>query len=69
MIGKFAVAGTGPEDQLATFNRFMAELDVRDRIIYRGALKDTELRAHYQQASVFMMTSRWEGMPLVMGKR
>ncbi|MCT4453318.1 glycosyltransferase family 4 protein [Lactiplantibacillus plantarum] len=65
---QIAVAGTGPEDQLATFNRLMAELDVRDRIIYRGALKDTELRAHYQQASVFMMTSRWEGMPLVMGE-
>ncbi|EIW13145.1 glycosyltransferase [Lactiplantibacillus pentosus KCA1] len=38
---------TGPEDQLATFNRLMAELDVRDHVIYRGVQKDTELRAHY----------------------
>lgn len=65
---QIAVAGSGPDDQLATFQRLMDELNVRERIIYRGALKDTELRQHYEKASVFMMTSRWEGMPLVMGE-
>ena len=65
---QIAVAGSGPQAQMTTFYRLMDELGVRDRIIYRGALKDTELRQHYQCASVFMMTSRWEGMPLVMGE-
>jgi len=65
---KIAVAGSGPQDQLAIFNQLIAELGVADRIIYRGALKDDALRQHYQQASVFLMTSRWEGMPLVMGE-
>ena len=65
---QIAVAGSGPQAQMTAFFRLMGDLGVRDRIIYRGALKDTALRRHYQQASVFMMTSRWEGMPLVMGE-
>lgn len=65
---QIAIAGQGPAAQMAVFERLVAELNVGERIIMRGALKDPALRAHYQQASIFMMTSRWEGMPLVMGE-
>ncbi|WP_048000324.1 glycosyltransferase [Lactiplantibacillus herbarum] len=65
---QIAVAGSGPQSQLAIFNQLIDELGVAERIIYRGALKDEALRQHYQQASIFLMTSRWEGMPLVIGE-
>ncbi len=33
-----------------------------------GSLSDRELLTHYRTSSVFIMTSRWEGLPLVIGE-
>ncbi|VDG18917.1 glycosyltransferase [Lactiplantibacillus mudanjiangensis] len=65
---QISMAGKGTPSAMATFDQLLTDLNVQDRIIYRGALKDEALRQHYQQASIFVMTSRWEGMPLVMGE-
>ncbi|WP_412988328.1 glycosyltransferase [Pediococcus siamensis] len=65
---KFAIAGKGPDDQMALFNQLIEKYDVADKILYRGALKDQDLQDHYETASIFVSTSRWEGMPLVIGE-
>jgi len=65
---QIAIAGHGKPADMATFHWLQRELGVSHRILYRGALQDQALRQHYQRASIFVMTSRWEGMPLVMGE-
>lgn len=65
---QLTIAGHGKPADMATFKWLQRELGVSHRIIYRGALQDQALRRHYQRASIFVMTSRWEGLPLVMGE-
>lgn len=65
---KIAIAGSGTPADMKIFHELIAKYGVEDKIIYRGALKDKELRHHYEDASIFVSTSRWEGMPLVMGE-
>lgn len=65
---KIAIAGSGTPEDMATFKALVARFGVADKIIYRGALKDKALQDHYESASIFVSTSRWEGMPLVMGE-
>ncbi len=65
---QIAIAGSGTPEAMADFWAMQVAYGVQDRIIYRGALKDDELRQHYAGASIFVSTSRWEGMPLVIGE-
>jgi len=65
---KIAIAGQGVPEQMALFRQLVEKFDVADKIIYRGALKDKALQEHYETASIFVSTSRWEGMPLVIGE-
>lgn len=65
---RLAIAGGGSTADMATFEALIAEYGVRDKIIYRGPLKDDALRDHYRQASLFVQTSRWEGLPLVLAE-
>jgi glycosyltransferase involved in cell wall biosynthesis len=59
------LAGTGPHE--AALKRLAAELGVADRVDFPGFVSDrTELRRLYQECGVFVATSAWEGMPLVM---
>lgn len=60
------VAGTGPDE--AKVKELIAANGVEQRLILRGSLTDQELQRHYQQASIFLLTSRWEGLPLVVGE-
>lgn len=40
--------------------------NVRSRIIYKGEIEDkAKLYAEYQRAKVFILSSKWEGFPLV----
>lgn len=66
---QIAIAGDAlvPADK-AEFERLIAAYDVADKIIYRGALRDDALIAHYRASSIFVMTSRWEGLPLVLAE-
>ncbi|MBZ5964049.1 glycosyltransferase [Leuconostoc gelidum subsp. gelidum] len=63
---KLAIAGSGLPEDMLVFKQLVATYQATDKIIYRGALKDDDLRAHYQNASLFVQTSRWEGLPLVL---
>lgn len=63
-----AMAGSGTDSDMAEFQRLVVKYQAQDKIIYRGPLKDDELRQHYRQASMFLQTSRWEGLPLVLAE-
>lgn len=65
---KIAMAGKGQPEEMDSFEKLIQKFDVADKIIYRGALKDEALQEHYEKASIFVSTSRWEGMPLVIGE-
>lgn len=62
------LAGSGDDENMAVFNQLMDFWHLHDRVNFRGPLKDAGLTQHYEQAAIFVSTSRWEGMPLVMGE-
>ena len=65
---QLAIAGGGSAEDMATFEALIDQHQVADKTIYRGPLKDDALREHYRQASLFVQTSRWEGLPLVLAE-
>ncbi|WP_056969573.1 glycosyltransferase [Lacticaseibacillus thailandensis] len=62
------IAGSGDDENMAVFNQLMDFWHLHDRVHFRGPLKDAELTQHYEDAAIFASTSRWEGMPLVIGE-
>lgn len=60
---KISVAGSGSDGQ--RFHELILEHGLRDRFIFRGALSGQDLIDHYLNSSIFLLPSRWEGMPLV----
>lgn len=63
---QLAIAGGGMQEDMETFEQLINEYGAHEKIIYRGPLKDNELRDHYRNSSLFLQTSRWEGLPLVL---
>lgn len=63
-----SIAGGGKPDDMEKFKELIQKHDVADKIIYRGHLNNRELTENYQNSSIFVMTSRWEGLPLVIGE-
>jgi glycosyltransferase involved in cell wall biosynthesis len=59
------------ETRLNTYNRLLREmvkyLKLQERVVFTGEVSDSELKAYYRVADVFMMTSEHEGfcVPLV----
>ena len=65
---EIAIAGSGTDEDMKNFYDLIDYFHVADKLIYQGPLKDQALRDHYRNASIFVSTSRWEGMPLVIGE-
>lgn len=63
---RIAVAGSGKKEDEIRFNELIERYNVREKIILRGALNGEDLRQHYLNSSMFIMTSRWEGFGLVL---
>lgn len=63
---KIAVAGSGSMEEEEAFVSLIKSGKVEDKFILRGAIDGTELRQHYQESSIYVMTSRWEGFGLVL---
>ncbi|MFT8669508.1 MAG: glycosyltransferase [Liquorilactobacillus hordei] len=60
------LAGDGPN-----YNDIQKEIinrGLEDKLQLLGMLSDQQLQEHYRASSIFLMTSRWEGMPLVIGE-
>lgn len=63
---KIAVAGSGSPEEVKEFEALISKAGVTDKFILRGALSGDDLLKHYQESSIYVMTSRWEGLPLVL---
>lgn len=62
------VAGPGTKKDKKIFEKLQLRYQTQGKLVYKGGLKGKKLLAHYQNSSIFMMTSRWEGMPLVLAE-
>ncbi|OZG65395.1 Glycosyl transferase group 1 [Bifidobacterium hapali] len=60
---RISVAGAGVDED--KFRELIDERNLADKFILRGALNGDDLTEHYLQSSIFVLTSRWEGFPLV----
>ena len=62
---KVSIAGSG---DVEAFNRLLKQNNAEDRVILRGTLSGSELWEHYLNSSIYLMTSRYEGFPLVLAE-
>ncbi|EGP4964741.1 MULTISPECIES: glycosyltransferase [Enterococcus] len=60
------IAGDGTEEERKELKRLIEKNGVLDKIICAGALFGDELINHYIESSIFISTSRSEGLPLVL---
>lgn len=63
---KVRVAGHGRPEQLEAFKTLLEQEDQKHKIEFVGSLKGEALANHYYQSSLFLSTSRTEGLPLVL---
>lgn len=56
------IVGEGPEEEL--YRKKVAEYKLENRIALHPFTND--IQAYYSQAQVYVLSSRWEGMPLVL---
>lgn len=59
------VAGSGSKKDERLLKDCISKYGVENRILLCGMLKGESLKNHFREASVFLMTSRYEGFPLV----
>lgn len=62
------IAGDGIRRQKKKLLSLITENGLEETVIFKGPLKDETLNEHYRNASIYLMTSRWEGMPLVLAE-
>ena len=60
------LAGSGPDEN--KLRNLISQMNVDNKLKLKGSLTDEQLAIHYQTSSIFMMASRWEGLPLVIGE-
>ncbi|KAB8290088.1 glycosyltransferase [Bifidobacterium avesanii] len=60
---KISIAGSGPDEK--RFLDLIAEKGLENKFIMCGPLTGENLINHYLNSSIFILPSRWEGMPLV----
>lgn len=63
---KVRVAGHGRPEQLEAFKTLLEQEDKKHKIEFVGSLEGEALANHYYQSSLFLSTSRTEGLPLVL---
>ena len=63
---KISIAGTGTKKEIAELLKMIKLNNVENSIVLLGSLKGKKLLDHYKNSSIYIMTSRWEGMPLVL---
>ncbi|WP_080146712.1 glycosyltransferase [Marinilactibacillus piezotolerans] len=65
---KISVAGSVDKHTKKKVEKLLTRFDAREKIIFRGPLNGLELHKHYFKSSFYLMTSRWEGFPLVIAE-
>lgn len=59
------VAGQGKREQVIAFQNLISKSEVEQKIHFLGELTGNDLSDHYERGSIFLSTSRTEGLPLV----
>ena len=62
------LAGDGSKKEKKRFFQLISKNSVENKLIYKGKMNDRELKNFYKCSSIYLMTSRWEGMPLVLAE-
>lgn len=62
------LAGDGSKKEKKRFFQLISKNNVENKLIYKGKMNDRELKNFYKCSSIYLMTSRWEGMPLVLAE-
>lgn len=65
---KIMFAGKGSKNNEKQFKEAINNNSVQDKICLLGSKKDEGLKKVFENSSVYIMTSRWEGMPLVLAE-
>lgn len=65
---KIVIAGTGSSKEIRKFLKMRKKMHAENKILLVGQLKDDALKKHYLNSSIYLMTSRWEGLPLVLAE-
>ena len=65
---KISIAGSGDDSTMKQINKLMKKYDVKNKVVFCGALKSDGLTKHYLNSSIYIMTSRWEGFGLVLAE-
>lgn len=60
---KISIAGDGDIELL---QEYLEKFDAKDKVILRGTIVGEELKEHYLESSIYLMTSRFEGFGLVL---
>ena len=63
-----SVAGGGKKAEVDKLSELIGKLGLENKLNFKGPLLDEGLKQHYLGSSVYLMTSRWEGMPLVLAE-
>lgn len=64
---KIEIAGTGKKKQVDKLIKLIKAEQLEKKVIFKGPLRE-KLTEHYLDSSIYLMTSRWEGMPLVLAE-
>jgi glycosyltransferase involved in cell wall biosynthesis len=59
-----AIGGTGEEE--SSLQKLVVELGLIDAVYWLGQLDTTEMEHFYRRIDLLLLSSRWEGLPLVM---
>lgn len=65
---RIKIAGTGAKGEVKKFYQLQKKYQLAEKLIMEGQKNDDELKRHYLNSSMYLMTSRWEGMPLVLAE-
>lgn len=60
------IAGSGDQKLIKEFESLIEKHNVKDKVLLEGNLEGNSLRHHYLNSSIYIMTSRYEGLPLVL---
>lgn len=60
--------GNGNKKENETFNNYIEKYNSKKNIDLLGALDEFGVKKVFENSSIYLMTSRWEGMPLVLAE-
>lgn len=62
------IIGDGNRGTKEKLKKMIKEANVEEKLVFRGSLHGKNLKEQYIHSSIYLMTSRWEGFPLVLAE-